>query len=267
MNLNDAFSELMISKDLTHFYHRWSLAQAKGLPIPEMLHSFGKTTVSPIKARTLTILENLKQGREFHHNNSGCFTALEVAFLDIGFTTGKLEEALIALKNIYNADWISIKRLKRKMLYPMFVCFLGGWILPIPLISYGGFWLWALFSIANSTALFSFGGWILLRYFQWLRSKPKAVYSRFFGGLAMALEAGCSFHDSLNLAQKIANPSNLAERLKYVVYKGQPLSEILQNTGCFSQNLILMVQAGEVSGKLPTTLLQIAKNIEVGLLK
>ena len=82
----------------------------------------------------------------------------------------------------------------------------------------------------------------------------------------MALEAGCSFHDSLDLAKKIATPSDLAERLKYVVYNGQPLFEILQQTGCFSQNLILMVQAGEVSGKLPESLLQISKNLEFGLL-
>ena len=82
----------------------------------------------------------------------------------------------------------------------------------------------------------------------------------------MALEAGCSFHDSLELAKKIAAPSELEERLRFVVYTGQPLSDILQNTGVFSQNLIAMVQSGEVSGKLPDTLQQIAKNLEHGLL-
>ena len=82
----------------------------------------------------------------------------------------------------------------------------------------------------------------------------------------MALEAGCSFSDSLELAKKISVPSELEERLRYVLPNGQPLSEILEKTGCFSQNLIAMVQSGEVSGKLPDTLKQISKNVERGLL-
>ena len=266
MNLTSALSELMLSKDLEQFYHRWSIAQAKGLPISEMLRSFGQTATPPIKARISKILHNLEQGTEYHHNASNCFTELEIAMLDIGFSTGKLEEALTALTKIYSADAASTKRVKRKMLYPMFVCFLGCWVLPIPLILYVGAWFWILTSMGLSIALFSFGGWIVLRYFQWLRTKPKAVHSRFFGVLAMALEAGCSFHDSLELAKKSAAPSELEERLRFVLYTGQPLSDILQNTGVFSQNLIAMVQSGEVSGKLPDALQQIAKNLERGLL-
>lgn len=266
MNLSNALSELLLSKDLELFYHRWSIAQVKGLPISEMFRSFGQTAPPAIKARISTILRNLEQGTEFHHNASACFTELEIALLDIGFSTGTLEEALTALTKIYSADATATKRLKRKMLYPMFVCFLGCWILPIPLILYVGVWFWILISMGLSAALFSFGGWIVLRYFQWLQTKPKAVYSRFFGGLAMALEAGCSFPNSLELAKKIAAPSELEKRLRYTLYTGQPLSEILQKTGAFSQNLIAMVQSGEVSGKLPDTLKQISKNLELGLL-
>lgn len=247
-------------------YHRWSIAQAKGLPIPQMLLGFGPTATTPIKKRVSTILHNLKQGREFHHNDSGCCTEMEITFLDVGFSTGKLDASLTALANIYRADWRSTKRLKGTMIYPMFVGFLGCWILPAPLIMCMGVWFWILISVGLSVAMFSFGGWILLQYFHWLRNRPKAVHSRFFRGLAMALEAGCSFHDALDLAKKIAAPSHLATRLQYVAYNGQPFCEILQHTGCFSQNLIAMVQAGEISGTLPKSLLQISNNLESGFL-
>ena len=146
MNLSSALSELMLSKDLGLFYHRWSIAQAKGLPISEMLRSFGQTAPPPIKERISAILHNLEQGREFHHNDSGCFTEMEITFLDVGFSTGKLDASLTALANIYRADWASTKRLKGTMTYPMFVSFLGCWILPAPLIVYMGGWFWILIS-------------------------------------------------------------------------------------------------------------------------
>ena len=87
MNLKEALSELVLAKYLSQFYHRWSVAQAKGLPVPDMLRSFGENAAPPVKKRVSIILTNMKQGRVFHYNESGCFTDLEVAFLDVGFST------------------------------------------------------------------------------------------------------------------------------------------------------------------------------------
>ena len=266
MNLKEALAEITLSKDLAQFYHRWSMTQAKGFPLQDTLRSFGKNAPPSITSRISCILQNLKEGRELYHDNSYCFTEIEIAFLEVGFSTGKLEEALQALHNLYNREWLATRRRKGKLTYPMFVCFLGCWILPVPLIFYLGLWFWIIISGSLSFALFSFGGWLLLLYFQRLRNKPKAVHSRFFGGLAMTLEAGCSLHEALQLAVKIAQPSPLADRLKYIVPDGKPLVDILRNTRCFSQNILLIVETGEASGKLPESLRQLSNNIEYGLI-
>ena len=266
MNIKDALAEIALSKDLAEFYHRWFMAQKNGLSLEETLRLFEKKASPPIASRISCILQNLNEERDVYHNDSNCFTAIEIAFLEIGFSTGRLAAILDALHQLYNTEWQAVRRFKGKITYPMLVCFLGCWILPAPLTFYFGPWLWIVISVSLSCALFFFGGLLVRQYFQRLRNNPQVLRSRFFAGLSITLQVGNSQQEALQLAVKIVHPSPISDRLRDVVPYGRPLADILRNAGCFSQNVILLVKLGNRSGNLPEALQKLSKDIEHGLL-
>lgn len=262
MNLIEAFSRLKQSQVLAQFYHRWSTTERSGLPTREALNGFNEDAAPPIQKRIRGFLSALDQDEMPLKDAAHGFTPLEISFIDMGMSSGHFDAALTGLANLYDADWRAAQRIQRNSLYPMLVAFLACWIPTSPLIFFMSVWIWILIGLLLSAALFTFGGVLLLSYFAWVRGKPKWVQVRFLWVLSLTLESGMTLEEALPLAIQTASPSDLADRLRYVIPQGQPLTEILQKSGAFDPTTLTMLHTGEISGRLPSTLLQITKYLE-----
>ena len=266
MNLLEAVRRMRQGQDLAIFYHRWAAAEGTGMPLRETLRSLRGNAETPSEARAHCLSAALERGDPLLRDAAHAFTPMEVAFLDVGMTSGMFAGSLEALATIYEADRRAVRRAESKMAYPLLLTLLACWIPTAPLAAFVGIWAWLAVGLLASGVVFAFGGALLLAYFNWLRGKKKWVQARFFWALATALETGLSLQETLALAVRVATPSDLAEYLRYVVPDGRPLVEILRSTGAFDPSTLAMIETGEVAGKLPETLRTAARYIESGMI-
>lgn len=88
---------------------------------------------------------------------------------------------------------------------------------------------------------------------------------RFSRQMAVALGAGMDMYTALDLAGRSSGEFLLAERLaqaQVALREGQTLEQALSRTGCFDEELMRTVAAGEASGRLEEGLKQYARLIE-----
>ncbi len=95
--------------------------------------------------------------------------------------------------------------------------------------------------------------------------RKKIETTRFARTLAALLNAGVDVGTSLVLTSEVMSLSPYRRAIagvKSEVMDGTELSEALQETRCFSSDVIAMVNSGEETGKLPETLDKIADDYE-----
>lgn len=88
--------------------------------------------------------------------------------------------------------------------------------------------------------------------------KDYAVFTR---TLSMLLNAGVPLTDSLGMVVEVINNPDLQKAIRnslYMVEKGLPLSEAMQNSGAFPSMIYRMVQVGEETGSLDGVLAKVS---------
>jgi len=266
MNVVEAFARMQQCRDLATFYRRWSATEAAGLSLREALSGLREGAEPVLKARIGYLAEQISRGDLTVHESSDGFTAVEAAFINVGVTTGNLERALGSLATMYEADYRTVLRARRKAMYPMMVAFCACWIPTFPIAFFVGPVTWVAVGALLTAAVFTVGGVVLWRYFVWIRAKPRWAQVRFFWALATALEAGLHLDECLALSAHTTAPSTLSDSLSYLVPNGRPVAELLRKTNLFDQGVLSLIEGGEVSGNLPGSLRQAAAYLESGVL-
>jgi type II secretory pathway component PulF len=253
-------------RDLGAFYRRWAASDGAGLVLSRALPSLGEGAVGPIQDRIRILTAAVESGELSLREHSDGFSGVEVAFINVGVATGRIDTALNSLADMYEADYRTVLRIKRKATYPMMVSFCACWIPTFPIAFFGGVLAWIVVGTLLTAAVFTLGGIGLWRYFVWIRSTPRWSQIRFFWALSTAIEAGIHFDEALQLSAKVAAPSKLSDCLCYAAPKGRPIAELLRNSGAFDAAALTMIESGETAGRLPESLRQAANYMEGGIL-
>ena len=226
-----------------------------------------KEGASPaIASRIFYLSIALQQGSLDVQASPDGFTEVEVAFIQVGVTTGNLDGALGCLASLYEADHRTVLRVKRQATYPMMLAFCACWIPTFPIAFFVGPIAWMVVGTLATTAVFSFGGVFLLQYFAWLRGKPRWAQVRYLWALATALEAGLDMDQALSISAQAAAPSELSDCLRYLACKGRPISGLLRKSELFNEGALSLIETGEISGDLPESIRHAARYLEGGTL-
>lgn len=266
MNVKQAFARMQQCRELATFYRQWAATDTAGLTLREALPGLGQPVVAATQSRIRYLNQAVGRGDMNLQERSDGFTAVEVAFINVGMSTGNLDGALTALANMYEADYRTVMRAKRKATYPLMVAFCACWVPTLPIAFYVGPLAWVVVGTIGTAGVFTVGGVAIWRYFVWLRSTPRWAQIRFFWALATALEAGLGLDEALSLSAQVTAPSSLSDCLRYVVPKGRPITELLRTSGAFDEGALTMVETGELAGQLPGSLRQAARYLESGVL-
>ena len=266
MNLMQAFRRMSECRALGPFYRQWAVSQAAGLSLEATLEGMDRSAPPPVEERIAYLRDTLGRGALSLDASSFGFSEVEVAFIEVGVESGSLESCLEALASQFDADWRAVRRVRRKVAYPIFVAFCACWIPTVPLAFLGGVGTWLMMGLLGTVGLFFFGGTGVLSYFRRLRSKPKEAQARFLSALATALDAGIDYESAVSLAGRAAAPAPLALQLKYLKAQGRPLAEVLELAGGFEPAVLSMVDSGEQSGQLPMSLRAAARYLEGGVI-
>ena len=245
---------------------RWSATEAAGLPLGSALSGLSDDSASVVASRVDHIRDLLQHGSIDIQVGFNGFTAVEVAFINVGRESGNLDGALGCLADLFEADYRTVLRARGKMTYPLMVGLCACWIPTLPLAFLVGPWFWLINGALLSGAVFWLGGAFLWRYFVRLRSSPRVAQVRFFWALATSLEAGVLVDEAIALSAEATSPSNLSATLRHVSPQGRPIAEVLQQTGLFDEAALNMVRTGELAGRLPDALRQAAGYLESGVL-
>ena len=266
MNVAEAFARMQHCRDLATFYRRWAATEAAGLPMGEALPGLREGSADIVKERIERVMVALDHGDFDVQAGSGGFTEVEIAFINVGMTTGSLDSALGSLADLYQTDYRAVLRARRKAVYPLMVAFCACWIPTFPIAFFVGPALWITVGVVLTAAVFALGGVAIWRYFVWMRAKPRWAQVRFFWALSTALEVGVHLDEALALSARATAPSHLSDGLRYLVPQGRPVAELLRTSGIFDAAALNLIESGEVAGKLPGALRQAARYLESGVL-
>ncbi len=266
MNVAEAFARMQHCRDLATFYRQWSATEAAGLPMSAALPGLRGGSADIVKERIDRVALELQRGDFDVQPGSGGFTEVEVAFIKVGMTSGRLDSALGSLAELYQADYRAVLRARRKAVYPLMVAFCACWIPTFPIAFFVGPALWITVGAVLTAAVFALGGVAIWRYFVWMRAKPRWAQVRFFWALSTALEAGVHLDEALSLSARATAPSHLSDSLRYLVPQGRPVSELLRSSGIFDAAALNLIESGELAGELPGSLRQAARYLESGVL-
>lgn len=266
MNVVEAYARMQHCRDLATFYRRWATSEAAGMPLNSMLSGLREGGSAAVNARINHLSDLLQAGSMDVQAGIGAFTTMEASLLEVGRASGNLDGVLGCLADLYESDYRTVSRARRKMTYPMMVAFCGCWIPTLPLAFLVGPGLWIATGLLLSILVFWLGGVLLWRYFVHLRSGPRWAQVRFFWALATSLEAGVHLDQALALSAETTAPSQLSVGLRYLVPQGRPIADLLRSTGVFDEAALNMIDGGEVAGRLPESLRQAARYMEVGVL-
>jgi len=266
MNVVQAFERMQQCRDLATFYRQWAATEAVGLPLREALSGLRGGAVASISTRLRDLSEAARRGDLMLQETPDGFTAVEVAFIDVGTHTGSLDASLRALATMYDADYRTVLRAKRKATYPLVLAFCACWIPTVPIAFFVGAVTWVVVGAVSTGLVFTLGGMALWRYFVWIRGSIRWAQIRFFWALSTALEAGLHVDQALSLSAQATAPSALCDGLRYLVPKGRPIAELLRTSGLFDDGALTLIETGEMGGKLPDSLRQAATYLESGVL-
>jgi len=266
MNVVQAFARMQHCRDLAAFYRRWVATETAGLTLRAALPGLREGAVDIVKTRVVHLRHAIERGDLEIQASTDGFTAVEVAFINVGMTTGNLEGALGSLADMYEADYRTVLRAKRKATYPMMMAFCACWIPTFPIAFFVGPITWICVATVCTGGVFTLGGVVLWKYFVWLRAKPRWTQVRYFWALATSLEAGLALDQALSMSAEAAAPSKLSDSLRYLASNGRPVAELLRRSGVFDEGALSLIEGGEVVGKLPGSLRQAAGYLESGTL-
>ncbi len=226
---------------------------------------------------------------------NGYFPDLTVAVTTAGEKGGRLESSFALLAEHYTTMIRFRNQVLLSIAWPLFqlgftIVFLGLMILVMGFIAQLAgideidwlglglstgqyFWLYVFFVAVALTAMFLVYqgirlGWFGLAPFKLGRRLPligKIIdclsLSRFAWALSVVTEAGINIKEGVRLALRATENfyyMDLEKELVEGLQQGQPLTETFENTGRFSDDFIMNVENGELTGNLPESLQKLA---------
>lgn len=261
--LNEAVRRMQRSRELSSFYTRWAAAESSGLPALQALPTLKSGAQPWIAARIDALIDGFDAGESLEQAAAGePFLPIERAMLAAGAAAGDLPGGLDALADLFATDDRISRRVQVKSTYPLLLAICACWIPTAPIAFNSGVLAWLAVAVPGTALVIALGGTFVVARFEYTRGKPRWARIRFFRAMASAMRAGVMFDEALRLSIAVAAPSRVADGLRRVDPAGKTLRAVLAESGAFSQPTVAMVDSGELSGALDTTLRKVADYLE-----
>lgn len=271
LSLPAAFRRMGEAGELARFYGALGLSYSAGLPMTTTLASLcNPDAEETARRRAVPLREAIAAGGTLADGaRAGGFLDLEVALIELGETSGRLQVTLAALAEFFEADQRLALEIKSRVFKLMINPIAGAFILPLPILYKFGLKPYLLMSVPMLAATLAGGGMLAWWSFTSTRGAPRYAIARFLWALALGLEAGLPIVRSIHLAAAALGPSTTATRLFSVPTSEWSRSELavtLARTCELPRNAIMMVENMERTGNTASTLKWMAKAFEEGTL-
>ena len=108
MNLLDALQRMRVCRSLASFYRQWAALEGAGMPIEASLYTLASTSSPAEEERLACLRETLARGSMTLDGTAFGFTEVEVGFINTGMVGGSLDRCLLALAELFEADWRAV---------------------------------------------------------------------------------------------------------------------------------------------------------------
>ena len=266
------------------FYHQVGMMTEAGLSLVQTLESLNRAKVFRPFARQISqLMDRLEQGGTFAESAAGIrgwLPAFDLALLDSGERSGRLDVCFRLLSEFYRQRAQATREVIRQLIYPALVVHVAvfAWaVVDAPQrISSGeiGAYLWdvgsallpiyllglAVFYIAQGSHGFAVRA-LLEKFFGFVPLLGKARRCLSLSRLCLALEALLSAGTPMARSWTLAADASGSPRIQKAVRPfesaiegGRTPGELLNHFRCFPDMFVSLYQSGEVSGRLDENL-------------
>jgi type II secretory pathway component PulF len=275
------------SKELSIFYEKLAQLYKAGVPIMESLPLASvEVKDSGLKRGVAYAHEHVLHGHTLTEGFSQCpdvFTDIQIALIAVGEKQGRLDETLINLSSIYERKYKDIRNFLFALLYPAFLLLAAIFLPPIVtwftdgLEAYVKMVVSSFFRILFPIAVIYLIYYLIKTYLPDTLDRvklaipvlgsnlKKLALARFSRSLAILFASGVEIRTSLKLSIGALGNNYLEQRCRVVhtaIDDGATLTQSLQTTNIFPQNLIQMISVGERTGELDKMLDKAAQYYE-----
>ena len=264
------------------FYHEVGQYTKSGIGIQEALQSIAEGGDTAAARRIAKRLRKLTAGGDdlftVFSRQTGVFTELELALLEAGEHSGRLEQVFHYLARYFHDLREARSEVIRRAIYPLFLLHFAVLVLPFPALITGG-----LTPAAITTYLMKSVGTLLIVYFAAFtlimiimsllrvsryapgsdtitrrlplmgKIRSSASISRFCMALEMQLQAGVPMMQALPVAGRASQSGLILNRVDRALPKidgGASLSEALGGPGPLPANVLRGLSLGQQAGTL-----------------
>lgn len=213
------------------------------------------------------------------------FSSFAVAMLEVGETSGMLEDVMRQLSGYYQRIY-ELETLYRSETFYLKILIVAGLLLPTaPLVVTAGVQGWVhvlalrLLPVIMGLPLLWYGGRLLMRLERprrWLdrlklalpvigRVVEKVAVANWCRAMIMLYKAGVPLHAAVEYAGAASGNYAIAaatKRLATKVQQGQPISQVMAESRLFPDLAVNMMVTGELSGNIEESLAKVAEYYE-----
>ena len=266
------------------FYHQMGMMTEAGLSLVQSLESLNRTKVfRPLARQISRLIDRLEQGATFSESTAGIrgwLPSFDLALLDSGERSGRLDVCLRLLSKFYRQRAKAAREGIRQLIYPALVVHVavfsltaanapqrilngeigaylgavGSALLPIYLLGL------AVFYIAQGSHGFAVRA-LLEKVFGFVPLLGAARRCLSLSRLCLALEALLSAGTPMARAWALAANASGSPRIQkavrpfeFAIEGGRTPGEVLDHLRCFPDMFVSLYQSGEVSGRLDENL-------------
>lgn len=268
----------------SEFYHQVGMMTEAGLSLVQSLESLNRAKVFRSLARQISqLMDRLEQGSTFAESAAGIrgwLPAFDLALLDSGERSGRLDVCFRLLSEFYRQRAQATREVIRQLIYPALVVHVAvfAWAVvdaPQRILSGEiGAYLWAVgsallpiyllglavFYIAQGSHGFAVRA-LLEKFFGFVPLLGKVRRCLSLSRLCLALEAllsaGTPMARSWTLAANASGSPRIQKAVRpfeSAIEGGRTPGELLNHFRCFPDMFVSLYQSGEVSGRLDENL-------------
>lgn len=266
------------------FYHQVGMMTEAGLSLVQSLQSLNRAKVFRSLARQISqLIDRLEQGTTFAESAAGIrgwLPAFDLALLDSGERSGRLDVCFRLLSEFYRQRAQATREVIRQLIYPALVVHVAVFSLAVAnapqqiLSGEIGAYLWSVGSVLLPIYLLGLAAVyiaqgshgfavrsLLEKVFGFVPLLGKARRCLSLSRLCLALEALLSAGTPMARAWTLAADASGSPRIQKAVQPfesavegGQTPGELLNHLRCFPDMFVSLYQSGEVSGRLDENL-------------
>lgn len=269
-------------------YRQLSTLLGSGIEILRALEILSHHKRGSTRETILSVRRSIEEGSSFTEaisTQDRFFTPFEIAVIQAGEMSGKLEEKLSLLADYREKVSAWRRKMIAGMLYPLIVLHAAIFIPPLPILISQGFipygqavsrallWVYGvslgIFLAAKISARVPVILYIrdyLLQAIPVLRGIwRRLALARFTASLSSSCGAGISIRPALKFAAAACGNEYIKQRILeqiYLIEKGGKVTEVLQKSQVFPEMVIQMVNTGEEAGKMEGMLSNVSSYCE-----